>query len=129
MSCEYDYNDQSDGMAPPPVRRQKAYCKTTDLRRKSTQTESIDQIFADYKHKNECDNIVELIQCDSATSAEKHALYDKLCVCTCCWRHLHMRPDKCAKDHELIPAIVQSWHAVECHCLCRHMMRLIARNM
>lgn len=126
---EYTYNNKSGNSAPPLIQRQKGYCKTTDPNYQPTQTESTDMIFADYEHKDECDTIVERIYWGSATQAEKQTLYDKLSVCTCCWRHLHMRPDKCAKNHKFVPALAHVWDHVECNCPCRHMMRLLASNM
>jgi hypothetical protein len=77
----------------------------------------------------ECETITNKICLGTATESEKLGLFNKLSKCTCCWRHMHMRPDKCCKTHVFVAVLVQKWNHDECVCECRHMMRFLAYNM
>lgn len=138
LIMESMFNKWSGEKAPPTVKRQTGFCNTTDTYYKTVEPELVYRGFslemfateAEYpEHRAECETIINKICLGTVTESEKLCLFNKLSMCTCCWRHMHMRPDKCCKTHKLVAAIAQQWEHVECDCECRHMMRFLADNM
>ena len=121
MSVELE---TSSVKVPPFIRRQPAGCPPFGLSR-PTETQAYEQMFHSEWDK-ECNDLAHKIIMGHATTIEKQALFDKLVLCDCCWRHTDKRPSCCSRYYIAVPAITENDDVKTCNCCCRHMMRFLA---